>query len=352
MLIELLRVFFYIYILFKFQNPSHHQPHTMYQRLSSHSTSSSTPRSSTSSNSYSSIGLEPDSTPYRGLRPARVVTNQDVPIGLKMHTRSPREILEKKAEMERDGKASVKKVDENDNGDEAVVEGEIRMKLFYLNMIHQLREGGSLGQPDEVTTLVLRIKDTEKKVEEAKRLIKLGEEQEKDLEWLVTMAKHKQASLEMVLISSKEIQARTVLNWQARLISCQTQLVDAQARLQSPPVPGVTGQATSCTQFSNLFCLSGQLAQMCKGEQGSKWIVDRLVGGQEPERSLVKSELKLPQDLTKHMTNNNCRKVILALAEVDGKAREELLMQTKVDIDTILGMEGGREFVKHIVEGE
>ena len=70
-----------------------------------------------------------------------MVTQQDMPFSLRMHNRSPREILEKKAEMKREDKAGVEDVEEEDV-DKMVVEGEIRVKLFYLGMIHRLREGG------------------------------------------------------------------------------------------------------------------------------------------------------------------------------------------------------------------
>ena len=71
-----------------------------------------------------------------------MVTQQDMPFSLRMHNRSPREILEKKAEMKREDKAGVEDVEEKEDVDKMVVEGEIRVKLFYLGMIHRLREGG------------------------------------------------------------------------------------------------------------------------------------------------------------------------------------------------------------------
>ena len=97
--------------------------------LSSPSVSSSTTQSSSSSNSYSSggCGTDYDCTPYRGLRPAKVVTQQDMPFSLRMHNRSPREILEKKAEMKREDKAGVEDVEEDDDVDKMVVEGEIQV---------------------------------------------------------------------------------------------------------------------------------------------------------------------------------------------------------------------------------
>ena len=87
------------------------------------------------------------------------------------------------------------------------------------------------------------------------------------------------------------------------------------------------------------------------GEQGSKWVNEMLLKGQEKKKSLVRKELNLPNDLTKHITNSNCRKVILVLAEADSQVRKELLNQTSMDIDSILDMEGAQEFVAKLVRG-
>ena len=54
----------------------------------------------------------------------------------------------------------------------------------------------------------------------------------------------------------------------------------------------------------------------------------------------------------KHITSTNYRNVILALASVDIQARVELIKQTKEEIDIILGLEGGKEFVTEIVKME
>ena len=81
---------------------------------------------------------EQHSTQYRGLWEDKVVTNKDMPFGLRMLSRSPREILEKKAEMKREGQTGVVEVEGFDKVD---VEKEIQVKLFYLRMIHRLKEG-------------------------------------------------------------------------------------------------------------------------------------------------------------------------------------------------------------------
>ena len=64
----------------------------------SHTSSSSLHSLSSSSSFFSGDTL---STLYRGFRPAKVFTNQDMPIQLKMMSRSSRDILGKKVEMER-----------------------------------------------------------------------------------------------------------------------------------------------------------------------------------------------------------------------------------------------------------
>ena len=58
------------------------------------------------------------------------------------------------------------------------MENEIRVKLFYLKMIRRLKERSGVRKADEVSTLVLGIKDMKDKMEQAKVLIKYGEEQQ------------------------------------------------------------------------------------------------------------------------------------------------------------------------------
>jgi hypothetical protein len=109
-----------------------------------------------------------------------------------------------------------------------VVENEIRVKLFYLEMIHKLREGSGVRKADEVSTLVLRIKDMKDKI-----LIKSGEEAEQQemMTWQLVEARQELAYQKMAMSASKEVQDRTVKNCQAMLVSYQTQLACAQVRL-------------------------------------------------------------------------------------------------------------------------
>ena len=84
---------------------------------------------------------------------------------------------------------------------------------------------------------------------------------------------------------------------------------------------------------------------------GSKWVIERLMEGLQEERSMVRTELNLPAELLKYIASPACRKVILVLAEVDSLARNQILCQTSLEIDKILSMEGGQQFVTKLLMG-
>lgn len=111
-----------------------------------------------------------------------------------------------------------------------------------------------------------------------------------------------------------------------------------------PPTPG------GLLQFSNLFCLSGQLVQFCQGQHGSKLVLDRLREGTEPERNLVREELGLPGSLGLILETGNMffRQVILALVETDRRTRVEVVEQLKSNMGEILRMEDGEEFMEMV----
>merc|ERR1719228_309750 len=175
-------------------------------------------------------------------------------------------------------------------------------------------------------------------------MVKASVEEQKILQCQVVEAEQKLANMERDLHCSREMYS-ILENYMSSLLTYQVQMSVNRTKLH----PEITTQAT---RFSNLFCVAGQLVQMSSGDRGSRWVVDRLVQGVQAERDLVWSELNLPQDLLKHLNSRNCTKVILALAEVDSKARVEILKKTKEEIDTILDMEEGHMFVRLLVEGQ
>ena len=139
---------------------------------------------------------------------------------------------------------------------------------------------------------------------------------------------------------------------QIKLVSLQSQVNQTRNKqTQNPDHEVQSVQLGTCVKFSNLYCLSGQLQQLCMGEMGSKWVIERLMKGLQEERSMVRTELNLPADLLKHIASPACRKVILVLAEVDSLARNQILCQTSLEIDKILSMEGGQQFVTKLLMG-
>ena len=105
-------------------------------------------------------------------------------------------------------------------------------------------------------------------------------------------------------------------------------------------------------QFSNLFCLSGQLAQFCQGQHGSKLVMDRLREGTDPERDLVRKELGLPMSLGSILEtgNRHCLQVVLTLVETDMRTRVEVVGQLEMKTGDIMRLEGGEEFKQRVVE--
>ena len=103
-----------------------------------------------------------DDFPYRGLTPVRVNQLQDTPYGLQIQKRSPREILEKKAENKRsfghllhvtkDGR-KLSKSKRKEDCFKSDTEEEILLKLHYLNTIHALNQGASLEDLDPLNDM-------------------------------------------------------------------------------------------------------------------------------------------------------------------------------------------------------
>ena len=148
-----------------------------------------------------------------------------------------------------EGQTGAEEVEDIDKVD---VEKEIQVKLFYLGRIHRLKEGRrSFSQGDEeVASLLMRINDMEDKKEHALRLIWLEEEQEKMMKVQLEEARQSLTDLRMLVASKMEVLARTESLLQARMVTLQTELAHSKARHNKPTVPGVTGQATSCTTLA------------------------------------------------------------------------------------------------------
>ena len=125
------------------------------------------------------------------------------------------------------------------------------------------------------------------------------------------MIRREKECLELVRKEEERKHLEVLISFQKKIKSCLTELSSLQST-SSPTldtVPEVSLYSKVFTtpssslypllpstpggllQFSNLFCLSGQLVQFCQGQHGSKLVLDRLRESTEPERNLVREEL-------------------------------------------------------------
>ena len=123
-----------------------------------------------------------------------------------------------------------------------------------------------------------------------------------------------------------------------------SELVTTSRSSSSPPAPA---QGSNCPAqpsrgvfFSNLFSLSGQLAEYCSGAQGSRLVIQRISRGSSQERNLLWAELGLPGSLLSILLtgNSNFSKVVLVLAQVDLGKREAIMREvskSQKNIETI-----------------
>ena len=245
------------------------------------------------------------------------------------------------------------------------IDKEIMMKLHYLEKIQELRQLGRCRKSWERKTLLQGLEDRAQQLEQASRLADQVLETVAGLNSTVREEEATKFALQRVLEEKRNCHQKSLAYIKAKLVESEhhaenLQLLDVLVSRQDEQVEeilckkqtskGALVTGSGCIQFSNLFALSGQLAEFCHGEHGSKLVVERLENGAQPERGLVREELGLPGSLTWHLASPHCREVIRTLMQVDSTARQQLLRQVKEDISTILAIDGGEDFVKEIVE--
>jgi len=265
---------------------------------------------------------------------------------------------------------------------EKIIDTEIRLKLAFLQEFQKLKISGSSSRSNpnifsegaasrssETKTLLLGIDDRIQQLEQAEKMIGRVRETIGNLQYSLQVGEAEKADLIRVMEENKisHQQSLTFLRTKVRetevevekLLSLQAQQqegkkerqntsVEMQQKVSSTsPVSMLSGGG--CVQFSNLFSISGQIKEFCNGEHGSRFVIERLRNGAQPERSLVRGELGLPRDLCDHLSNPHCQEVILTLAETDVVAKEELLREVKKDLGSFLSSDWGREFVEKIV---
>jgi len=243
------------------------------------------------------------------------------------------------------------------------VDREIKMKLHFLGKIHQLqrRQEGALQESD--SALMLGIKDRLRQLEQASRMAASLTERITVGQVEVGRENQEKERLLSMLETNRKVHQESVAWVQAKLRDSQIQVKQLRHQLKEVDVPStgspegakanmeaVSVATPGCLQFSDLFALSGHLGELCHGEYGSRFVIERLSQGAEVERSLVRTELGLPQSLSLHLASSHCREVILALARNDPEAKHLILTQAKQDMGDILAMDGGREFIEQLLQ--
>jgi len=259
--------------------------------------------------------------------------------------RSPVDILSKKSESNIVGQNFAARFKNSPN--EQDIETEIELKLSYLEVIRKLKEG-KRTKLFGIEELLMNIKDGEERKEKGLRTVEQGKEEIAMMNIQTEMVQKRLDNLKITMNLNKEEQVRKENILLSKLSGLQSEL--SRKKVRNNFDLNMPANVDSCVQFSNLFCLAGQLEQLCKGEQGSKWVIERILLGGHAERTLVRQELNLPQDLVKYLTSHHCIEVIIVLSEVDSLVRKDLIHQASLEINTILGMEGGQEFVTRLVK--
>ena len=298
----------------------------------------------------------------------------DTPFGLKPLSRSPREIIEKKEQMARNGeRRGTSNVEKLNHGRSMTPEGDGKkdlmeeLKTFYAEVIDNLK--GEYQVVDDCTeiesTLAKKLELKEKEVEILRNKVAILDSKKNYEQSDLEMKKRDIECLELVMKEEERSHVDKLVSLQTKIKSC----LDEISKLESspsgisatdsslyskvfpsplPPTPAAT--SGGLLEFSNLFCLSGQLVQFCQGQYGSKLVLDRIRDGTDPERNLVREELDLPRSLgfLLEAGNNYCKEVVLALVERDMKTRMEVMGRVKRDGAELARIEGGPEFMQRL----
>ena len=263
----------------------------------------------------------------------------DPPISLRRLSRSPRDILEKKAKLENGTTVESQNATYNLSPDE-VLEIEIKLKLMYLDIIRKLKKDEKYLSAFEVDKVVKLLNNLNDELKEAIHLVAMKD-------YKISFLEHQRDVLHRALLDAKMVAAtekddcqRTTQILKDELRACRDQLNGHNS---------VTSNTITCSKFNSLFNVPGQVSELCQGIHGSQWVVDMLKTGDLAASRLVQAELNLPHDLAKNALNENCRRVILTLARIDSRFRDELVHQSIIDRSIISSMKEGQQFIEEIL---
>ena len=215
------------------------------------------------------------------------------------------------------------------------LEWEIRLRLFYIQQLTSLKQEGQKEKLEEMKRHYINL---DYQLQVARADLACAFEQRSQLERRLRVLEQDKRHLTAIIQSND--QAALV-----QLTSMQEQLKDSETRLEklakqvglqppssaftrvflppSPPeafdlpdlsrpppniqsFPAEKGTRT----FTTLIELAGQLAELCKGEFGSKLVVERLVKGHEEESRLLWKEIGLPATFPSLLASPTSRSVL------------------------------------------
>jgi len=239
------------------------------------------------------------------------------------------------------------------------LEWEIRLRLFYIQQLTCLKQEGMKEKMEEMKSKYIALNI---RLQGARADLACAFEQRGLLENRLRVLEQDKRHLTTLIHSNDQAALVQLTNMQEQLKESERRLeklakqvglqppASAFTRVFLPPCPPVIldlpdlsrpppalgvlpslaqpfPAETSTRVFTTLLELAGQLSELCKGEFGSKLVVERLTRGQEEESRLLWKELGLPASLPSIMASYTSRKVVFALIETWPWAREELEME-------------------------
>jgi len=325
---------------------------------------------STRSNSFSTSSSSLDQTVGR----VSSSSSSDTPFGLKPLSRSPREILERKEQIaRRGGRRGNSSTEKLENMRSMTPEGDVKknlmkeLEMFYTEIINNLKRGTQAV--DEGTefesTLVKKLRIKEKEVEILRSKVAIIDAKKKETQGELEMKKRDIECFELIMKEEERSHVEKLVSLQTKIKSCLEEMSKFQplpsvtpatdsslySKVFPSPLPSTPIASTGgLFEFSNLFCLSGQLVQFCQGKYGSKLVLDRIRDGTDPERNLVREELDLPRSLGILLESGNkySKEIVLALVKRDMKTRVEVMERVKRDRGEFSRIEGGQEFMQRL----
>merc|ERR1712013_587382 len=229
------------------------------------------------------------------------------------------------------------------------LEWEIRLRLFYIQQLTSLKQEGQKEKLEELRRHYITL---DYQLHGARADLACAFEQRSQLERRLRVLEQDKRHLTAIIQSND--QAALV-----QLTSMQEQLKDSETRLEklakqvglqpsssaftrvflppsspeafnlpdlSRPPPNIQSFPAEKT-FTTLIELAGQLAELCKGEFGSKLVVERLVKGHEEESRLLWKEIGLPATFPSLLASPTSSKVVFALMETWPWARQALQLE-------------------------